>query len=98
VVRRALAVASSQRAVGKEVLIFFLVDPQCDAPRKKGQGIWAIAATEKFPAGWQEAGGGIATLSLSKRKFDEKLKQFIASLSLHRRGEEKESKTGDHAA
>ena len=78
-------VRSIRKKWGREILIFFLVDPQWDAPRKKGQGIWEIAATEKYPKDWLEASRGIATISLSKGKFDEKLKNFIASLSLYRK-------------
>jgi hypothetical protein len=70
---------------GLELFILFLVDPQWDAPRKKGQGIWAITATEKFPENRSEASQGIALLCMSKRKFDTKLKEFIASVNEYRR-------------
>jgi hypothetical protein len=70
---------------GLELLIFFLVDPQWEAPRKKGQGVWEIAATTTFLKSWLDADGGIATLTMSKGKFDIKLGQFIASLNEYRR-------------
>ncbi|MEW6211643.1 MAG: hypothetical protein AB1631_24985 [Acidobacteriota bacterium] len=70
---------------GIEVMIFFLVDPMWDTPRKKGQGIWAIAATDKFPERWGEAGSRIATLTLSKRRFNQKLVSFLSSLNHYRR-------------
>ena len=70
---------------GLEFMIFFLVDPHGDSVRKKGQGIWQIAATVAFPENWIEAGRGIATISMSKGKFDSKLKDFISFLIEYRR-------------
>jgi hypothetical protein len=70
---------------GLELLILFLVDPQWDLPRKKGQGIWAITAIGKFPEDWIQASKGVALLNMSKRKFDTKFKEFIVSLSEYRR-------------
>src|SRR5262245_43984201 len=42
-------IASRRNARGLEIVLTFLVDPQWDAPRKKGQGVWTITATEGIP-------------------------------------------------
>jgi hypothetical protein len=78
-------IRSVQENWGLELLIIFLVDPQWDAPRKKGQGIWAISANTNFPEGWGEASREIALLSLTKRKFDSKLYEFVLTLKEYRR-------------
>jgi hypothetical protein len=78
-------IRSVRESWGIEVMIFFLVDPQTDFPRKKGEGIWAITATDKFPETWGGASRGIAILPLSKRKFDQKLERFLSSLNQYRR-------------
>jgi hypothetical protein len=78
-------IRSIRENFGVKLLIFFLVDPQWDGQRKKGQGSWAITATSKFPENRLGTRHEIALLPLAKRKFDAKLQEFILSLTEYRR-------------
>src|SRR5262245_5133334 len=74
---------------GYEIVLTFLVDPMWDAPRKKGRGVWAIAASDDIPPDRLTAERGIAKLCMVKGRFDEKLEAFVASLDAHRNNREK---------
>jgi len=78
-------VRSVREMWGMELFIFFLVDPQWEGPRKSGQGVWEIAATAQMPSDWLEAARGIATIPMSKRRWDHKLATFISELTDYRR-------------
>jgi hypothetical protein len=77
-------VQSRRHAWGLEVVVTFLVDPMWDAPRKKGQGVWAVSATTGIPTDRLSAEGGIAELCMVKRRFDQKLAAFVGALDTYR--------------
>jgi hypothetical protein len=82
--------AQSRRNLwGHELVLTFLVDPQWEGPRKKGQGVWAVAASRGRPAGCS-AEGRIALLRLAGRRFDEASRSFVAALDAHRNELEQE--------
>lgn len=58
----------------------FIVDPQFDNPRKKGQGIYEIKAASKFPTNWNDDSNRISGICMTKRKFESKLNIFIEDL------------------
>ena len=78
-------IRSVREAYGKELFIFFLVDPQWEGPRKPGQGVREVAATESTPRDRLEAGRSVATLQMWKGRWDLKLATFISALAAHRR-------------
>jgi hypothetical protein len=43
------AVRSTWRPQGLRLWLTFLVDPQHDGPRRRGEGVWAIGVTSKRP-------------------------------------------------
>ncbi len=57
------------------VFLTFVVDPQWDGPRKKGQGIWAVTAALEEPQQWSDV-----TLSLG-RGWEKQLPEFFTALS-----------------
>lgn len=63
----------------------FIVDPQFDRPRKKGQGIYTILASTEFPVNWNDNNHGIGSISMAKGKFDTKLTEFMANLDHFKR-------------
>ena len=69
---------------GLELILTFLVDPMWDGPRRKGQGIWAIVATEQLPRERPDADKAIG-LCLYKRRFDAELAEFMNVLDTYRR-------------
>ncbi len=72
----------------KSFFLCFIVDPAFEGQRKKGQGIYEIKASTKFPLNWDDSSNEITTIIMTKRKFDDKLKKFIGELE-----EYKKSKT-----
>jgi len=84
-------VQSRRNMWGAEIVLKFLVNPLWDAPRKKGQGVWAVTATESIPADRLSAESGIAELCMGKGRFDEKLAAFAGSLDVYRNDREKET-------
>lgn len=58
----------------------FVVDPMFESVRKKGKGIYEIKAVTKFPSKWNDDVNKIAAISLTKRKFDIKLSEFIMAI------------------
>ena len=82
-------VQSRRNLWGYELVLTFLVHPAWDAPRKKGQGVWAIAVTESIPTDRLIAEQGLAELCLAKGRFDENLATFLMSLDQHRNQTEK---------
>ena len=55
----------------------FIVDPMFEGSRKRGQGIYEIRATTKFPENWNDVTNTIAAIQMPKRKFEIKLQEFI---------------------
>lgn len=84
-------VQSRRNQWGLEVVLTFLVDPMWGLPRKKGQGVWAVAASEGRPSDRPAAEQGIATLCLAKGRFDEELQAFVSALDAHRNARERPS-------
>lgn len=68
-----------------QLYVCFIVDPQFETPRKKGQGIYCIKACEKFPETWLDDSSKIASIEMTKRKFDLKLREFITDLDTFRK-------------
>ena len=52
-----------------------------EGQRKKGQGIYELKASTKFPKNWNDDETEIASISMTKRKFEDKLKLFIEGLN-----------------
>ena len=63
----------------------FIVDPMFEGNRKTGQGIYEIKASKEFPSNWNDGSSEITSLSMTKRKFDIKLKEFLESLEVYKR-------------
>jgi hypothetical protein len=78
-------VQSRRNLWGHEVVLTFIVHPLWDAPRKRGQGVWEVVATEAIPeeqpVGEEE---GITWLYLTKGRFDHNLDAFVRSLNDYR--------------
>ena len=55
----------------------FIVDPHYDQPREKGQGIYEVLASTEFPSNWNDNANSIGSISMTKRKFEIKLKEFL---------------------
>ena len=58
----------------------FIVDPMFEGSRKKGQGIYVIMASIDFPQNWNDDKNAIGSISMTKRKFDRKLQEFMRSI------------------
>ncbi len=65
--------------------ICFIVDPQFEGPRKKGQGIYEIKASTEFPKNWNNDLSEFASISMTKRKFEIKLKEFVDDLEKYKK-------------
>lgn len=65
------------------LFICFIVDPLFEGTRKKGQGLYEIKATTKFPSNWNDDTNTIAKIHLAKGRFDIKLKEFISKIENH---------------
>ncbi len=74
-------IKSSERDKDLELFILFEVDPQFEGPRKKGQGIWLIDALINFPKDRLDKESSVASISMSKRKFNIKLDEFLVDLN-----------------
>ncbi|WP_223789430.1 hypothetical protein [Marinicella meishanensis] len=74
-------IQSIQENWGLQVLITFLIDPQFERPRKKGQGVWLIMASLDSPHYFSKAKNQICELTMSKRKFQVKLEEFIQAIN-----------------
>lgn len=72
--------------------LVFIVDPQFEGERKPGRGIYEVKASTSFPQNWNDSTNEIASLSMSKRKFQVKLDEFINDLQQF-----KEEKMKDNA-
>jgi hypothetical protein len=82
-------VQSRRNRWGFEIVLTFLVNPLWDAPRKKGQGVWAVSVTQGLPADRLTAEQGVVELCLMKGRFDEKLAAFVTSINAYRDNPEK---------
>jgi hypothetical protein len=77
-------IRSVKQSWGMEVLISFLIDPQWDGAHSgERPPVWAIMATEDLPEAWNTE-KRIALLSMSSRKFEPKLAEFVAALGAYR--------------
>ena len=63
-----------------EFFICFMVDPQFEGNRKKGQGIYEIMTSTKFPKSWTDNDNSLGSLYLAKRKFNIKLSELMSSI------------------
>ena len=68
--------------VGSRAYVTFLVDPQFEGGRKKGEAVWAVMASPGRPAGWVQVEGGF-TLSLGQG-WKGRLPAFFEHLSVLR--------------
>jgi hypothetical protein len=57
--------------------LYFIVDPMFEGEREKGQGIYEVKASTSFPNDWNDNRSKITSISMTKRKFDDKLKLFL---------------------
>lgn len=62
----------------------FIVDPQFEGPRKKGQGIYEIVASKEIPENWNDY-DRITSIGMTRQKFNEKLKRFITDLEEYKK-------------
>ena len=69
----------------------FIVNPQFEGQRKKGQGIYEIKASTEFPENWNDDSSKFASISMTKRMFEIKLKEFVENLEKYK----KEKTTGN---
>jgi len=58
----------------------FIVDPMFEGKREKDQGIHEVKASTSFPENWNDDRTQIASISMTKRKFEEKLNLFLEDL------------------
>ena len=65
--------------------ICFIVDPMFEGQRKKGQGIYEVKASTEFPKNWNDDENKIGSISMTKRRFGEKLKAFIVELKKYKK-------------
>lgn len=71
--------------LNRSFYLCFIVDPMFEGQRKKGQGIYEIKASTVFPTNWNDDQHTIASIPMTKRKFDEKLKKFIVDLNVFKK-------------
>ncbi|UII24229.1 hypothetical protein [Fulvivirga ligni] len=64
----------------------FVVDPMFEGERNKGQGIYDIKASTDLLTSWNDSGTLIASISMTKRKFNIKLQEFILELENFKKG------------
>ncbi len=64
----------------RTLLLCFVVDPQFESPRKQGQGIVAIKACRQMPINWNDDNNCVASIYMSKRRFEDKLQEFLSDL------------------
>lgn len=76
-------IKSIKQKWGYQLIITFLVDPQYEG-NKKSQAVWAVSATASMPGDRVEAEKGVALMGLTKGKYNEKLKEFVREIDLHR--------------
>jgi hypothetical protein len=76
-------IKSIKQKWGYHLIITFLVDPQYKG-NKKSQAVWAVSATASIPNDRVEAQDGVALIGLTKGKYNERLKDFVRKINLHR--------------
>ncbi len=64
---------------GGNIYIIFILDPMED------NSIYEVKATTKLPVSWNDDGNLIASISMSKRKFNLKLNEFVQKLNQFRK-------------
>ena len=74
-------IRSIQENWGLEIHITFLVDPQWEGLRKKGQGVNNIMASLDSPHYFSKAKNKICELYISKGKFKYKLVKFLDEIN-----------------
>ena len=70
--------------LGVRAYVTFMVDPQFEGVRKKGEAVWAVMASPGRPDGRADVEGGF-TLSLGQG-WGRRLPEFFGHLSALRRG------------
>ena len=66
---------------GAKAFVTFLVDPQHEGLRKKGQNVWGVGASAGLPASRAEAERGcISLISISKKRGIESLLERLDQL------------------
>jgi hypothetical protein len=66
---------------GVKAFVTFLVDPQHDGLRKKGQYVWGIGVSARPPASRAEAEGACLSLtSIAKKQYVENFLERLAQL------------------
>jgi len=63
----------------------FIVDPQLEGVRKKGQGIYEVKASTQFPKSWNDDEHTVASICMSKQKFNLKLNVFISNIENYKK-------------
>lgn len=66
--------------------ITFVVDPEFKKPRKKGDQIYEVKASRMFPTDWNDNSTTIASIQMSTRKFNIKLKKFSTDINKFKQG------------
>ncbi|WP_338395900.1 hypothetical protein [Fulvitalea axinellae] len=56
-----------------------------EGEREGGQGIFEIKASTEFPANWNDDSNRIASINMTKRKFEIKLEEFIKDLEKYKK-------------
>lgn len=76
-------IRSKRESRSLEIVLTFLVDPGFEGPRKKGQGIWAIAVSADVPRHRLDVMKDVE-LCMLKGRFDQKLLEFLDQLDAYR--------------
>ncbi len=77
-------ISSTRQDWGMTLVISFLVDPQWDGNRKKGQGVWAVGITQSLPTNRLAAEESIAELCCFRGPFAENARAFVQSINNYR--------------
>ena len=76
---------SEGESYGLELHVTFVVEPQWEGNRKKGQGICCVRASHGPLECWSDKSTLVAEIWMSKRRFDVKLTEFEAAVRAYQR-------------
>lgn len=65
--------------------VCFIVDPLFSGNSVKEREVGEVLASTHFPLSWNDSEVAIASISMTKRKFNVKLKEFIRDLEAFKR-------------